>query len=61
MFEVVVFIEVKVKEEVSVVRSFCIEHKRRALPLKPRGMKLKQVVYSQFTPFTGRASTGRKT
>ena len=51
----------KVKEEVSVVRSFCIEHKRRALPLKPRGMKLKQVVYSQFTPFTGRASTGRKT
>ena len=59
MFEVVIFIEMKVKEDVIVVRSFCIECKRMALPLKPCGRKLKQVVYSQFTPFMGRAPTRR--
>lgn len=36
-FEVDIFLEMNVREEEFVVRSFCIEHRRMALPVKPLG------------------------
>lgn len=36
-FEVDIFLELNVREEEFVVRSFCVEYRRMALPLKPLG------------------------